>query len=957
MRLDNLQKQIAGASSDSNEVPAFSSFPLEFSVIVREKFDPDNTAKQVTQTIKIFAVKDGASGSEGRTVSVLGNDSSVRYDSSNANPDPSSIVFTATPFNFPAPATNDLGAVVRFKDHAGNILQDWAGIDSNGVVTYTLNSSSQFVGTTTGLGYGEGRPSPDRRPKYIEAEASLDVSPRVVSATDSTPILYITDDSTGLNVSFPNNTYPINTASDGIISTSTLAGSGGTMEVFIGNQVGKYVGTNNGTANKDSAITLNPGEWYISDVQSSDTDLTAGNITYNGGASGDQIITIADAGFNTNGNGLDNSETITWTITGQNASTTLTTKVQQSLFKNKEGAQGQSTTGAPGEDAYSASGGQVFHMFLADFTGTVTNPASFSTSFVIKKGGTTYSHAASGTATGTYAISFQNQTNVTGTNNGAVISLNSNSTLFSNASTSDFGSMEVVFTDREDNTVITIVKISFAKEKQAVRDGADFTFNTTSAVMSDWKTGTLSVATRQAAAALVIGTMSNGVQQSSGSALDGHLNPNDVITLIHGSDVATRIYEGSRTNNSSSVGQFSSPITQRIDGSLLVDGTLSASSIAANTGTLRALTVGERITVGTSTAPADAKITSKNKSSSDPTSPGGAQQGFYMDGAGNFLLGDGSNYLKYTPGTGTGSGFQLAGTMDVAGPQGVSVTGASIDSTTGNLILTLLDGSTTSTSTVGGGAVRLKVVPIYASSSGGAQQDYDRNGYDAATNSYPVRDYVTFYEYSSASPPTLPLPANAATWVNFVGEDGGGVQPIYATSASGANANIDQTAGGLTRTFVNFREYNNVTTFALGPNDTIPSGLTYIEMEGSGTPGSSFITYDARPAGQPATDSDKTTAFTSVSGRAPVQNDILIIVYVAGGDDKSAQYRWNGTTWQSATLFITGDTIVDGTITATELQTSSTDGTNAAGIHMDGDNERIDIYDAAYSRRVRLGKL
>ena len=72
------------------------------------------------------------------------------------------------------------------------------------------------------------------------------------------------------------------------------------MEVFIGNQVGKYVGTNNGTANKDSAITLNPGEWYISDVQSSDTDLTAGNITYNGGASGDQIITIADAGFNTN---------------------------------------------------------------------------------------------------------------------------------------------------------------------------------------------------------------------------------------------------------------------------------------------------------------------------------------------------------------------------------------------------------------------------------------------------------------------------------------------------------------------------------------------------------------------------------------------------------------------------------------------------------------------------------
>ena len=149
--------------------------------------------------------------------------------------------------------------------------------------------------------------------------------------------------------------------------------------------------------------------------------------------------------------------------------------------------------------------------------------------------------------------------------------------------------------------------------------------------------------------------------------------------------------------------------------------------------------------------------------------------------------------------------------MDVAGPQGVSVTGASIDSTTGNLPLTSLDGSTTSTSTVGGGAVRLKVVPIYASSSGGAQQDYDRNGYDAATNSYPVRDYVTFYEYSSgASPPTMPLPANAATWVNFVGEDGGGVQLYLCHKCYGANANIDQTAGGLTRTFVNFREYNNV---------------------------------------------------------------------------------------------------------------------------------------------------
>ena len=47
---------------------------------VREKEDPTNTAKIVDKTFTITKVKDGAEGSEGRTVSLVSEDNTILYD-------------------------------------------------------------------------------------------------------------------------------------------------------------------------------------------------------------------------------------------------------------------------------------------------------------------------------------------------------------------------------------------------------------------------------------------------------------------------------------------------------------------------------------------------------------------------------------------------------------------------------------------------------------------------------------------------------------------------------------------------------------------------------------------------------------------------------------------------------------------------------------------------------------
>ena len=930
-------KQLAGPSTTSSEkftyaTPQPAGSPLEFTVTAREKNDPNNTAKQVTQVFKIFRVRDGASGTEGRTVSVLGNDSSVVYDDTNANPNPSSIVFTAKAFNFPT------DAFIQFKDHNGNILQTYSQVDSNGEVTYTLDASSVSD-------YANARPSPDNRPKSIEVEASLDVTPKVASATDSTPILYISKFSKGLQINFPNNTVALASTFNGTTSGSTIPGSTGQMEVFFGNTVGKYVGTNNGTLNHNSsALQLNEGEWYVSDVQDSDANLVAGAITYTGGANGDQIITIADAVRN--GELSGDSETITWTITGRNAEGLISQKVTQTIFKNKTGDQGASVTGPEGDDGFTISGAQTYHLFVANTNGIVSaaEQSAFSTGFVVKKGGTTFNFASTGTTANTYGILIQNETNCSASVNSTTgqIVLDSNSDIFTSGAVTS-ASFDAVIQDRADgNSTITLYTIRFEKVNSVLRPGGGFSFSGVGTTHgNNWASSSLTTSTAREAASRVIGVInSSGVQTSTGASPDGHIAPNDRVTFIQGTTVATRIYVGSRTNQTSNVSasSWSTVVTEEIDGSLLVNGTVSAETLAANTTISKDLFVGERLTIGTSGSEADGKIHSRLKQSFNSNNN---NDGFYMDGSGNFVVGNSTNFIRFTPGT--NGGFSMGGNATIQGQPGVGISSASFDSS-GNLIITKTDNTSF---TVTGGSARAKVVAIYASTANNnnSTQSYTQGN----------REFVTFLEYTTASPPTLPV--SGQTFIKLTGEDGGGVQPIYATSSSGASASLTQG----TRTFVHFHEYtagNELTQDSQIASLNLPAG-SYIQVEGTGTPGSSFITRDVTPGSlNTSSQSNLNSAFAAEAGRSAIANDILIVVQGASGSETSSAHRYNGSSWVSAALFITGDTIVDGTITASELQISN-NGSGSEGIFMNGDSTTgpvIEIRDGT-ALRVKLGRL
>ena len=129
-------KQIAGASSDTNEAIQFGTGatagdPVNFTITVREKNDPNNADKTISTTFSIIKVKDGASGTEGRTVSIVPDDNSIVYTvgvGGTQTATPSSITIDATAFNFPSDAK------FRFVNQNGVVLKDWTNqTDSNGV--------------------------------------------------------------------------------------------------------------------------------------------------------------------------------------------------------------------------------------------------------------------------------------------------------------------------------------------------------------------------------------------------------------------------------------------------------------------------------------------------------------------------------------------------------------------------------------------------------------------------------------------------------------------------------------------------------------------------------------------------------------------------------------------------------------------------------------------------------
>ena len=464
-----------------------------------------------------------------------------------------------------------------------------------------------------------------------------------------------------MSISLPNNTVAASADSNGVLTGSTIPNSAATIEVFFGATVGTYVGISNNTASFGGGPTdanLQENQWYVSAVTDTDANLSAGNIT---GVS-NNIISIADA--NRTGQLSGTNESITWTIKGKTVDGILEIPVSQTIFKSIAGSDGTpATDGTDGTPAYDVAGSNSSHLFIADENGLVDATANdFSTSFTVRKGSTTYTydHPPLGTDDDTFSIVIASETNCQASvsSTGTLSLSTSNSTIFTNANTTT-ASVDVEIRDRGDNnSLIESHTLNFSKVKQAVRDGVSFSFTNVGTTHGpNWASSSLSNATARYAAQQVINT-----------SVDGHISPNDKITLIHGETAATRIYQGNRTNDASSSGpvaasSFSAKVTEFIDGSAIVSGTLSADTLAANTTISNSLNVADNLKLGNGSN-AVGRIYSANKTSFSDT-----DAGFYMDGLGNVYIGDNTNYFKFTAGP-TSSIELVAPNIQLRGPPG-----------------------------------------------------------------------------------------------------------------------------------------------------------------------------------------------------------------------------------------------------------------------------------------------
>jgi len=251
-----------------------------------------------------------------------------------------------------------------------------------------------------------------------------------------------------------------------------------------------------------------------------------------------------------------------------------------------------SMEGPDGEDAYTVVASPEFYSFLADSTGAISSTSGFSLTFDVKKGSTTYSYASSGSTSGTYSYG-----NIVGTNVGTSTDANgtisvTTGTLMSGTSTTT-GSIQVPIIDNGTSTTIATKTIGLSKSIAAARDGATFTFRRSGSTYissdeaADWADDLSDLATATSVAAEVINV-----------STDGFIRPNDRITVYDDSATppvaGTRIYTGSATTSSSSQGtaDYSSLVVDVVDGSLIVEGTLSADTLAANTTITNTLNIG-----------------------------------------------------------------------------------------------------------------------------------------------------------------------------------------------------------------------------------------------------------------------------------------------------------------------------------------------------------------------------
>ena len=218
--------------------------------------------------------------------------------------------------------------------------------------------------------------------------------------------------------------------------------------------------------------------------------------------------------------------------------------------------------------------------------------------------------------------------------------------------------LTVDFIDNYDASTIATRVISITKANSGVRGSGVYTFEESTSGISDVN------------AALWAGTLTDPAAQDVAqevidSSTDGYLRPNDKITVTDNSAnlAGTRIYTGSGTAVAATVSaaNFSSLVVETFDGSVLVQGTLSADRLAADTTTTNRLYIGSEVVVG------NAGETVGSVHSVNKTSLADVDSGFYLQYDGQLSIGNSTNFLTWNGttltiegGIAVGSGEELS---------------------------------------------------------------------------------------------------------------------------------------------------------------------------------------------------------------------------------------------------------------------------------------------------------
>ena len=491
---------------------------------------------------------------------------------------------------------------------------------------------------------------------------------------------------------------------------------------------------------------------------------------------------------------------------------------------------------------------------------------------------------------------------------------------------------------------------------------------------------------------------------------DGFVRPNDILTITKsGAESASRIYKGTATNSASSVahGDWSSKVVKNFKGSVIVDGTLSAEALTANTTLTNNLKVGSSMIIGSvndAGVTTAGRIHTPNKTMPGTLVPTGVRDtddGIFIgvvqkDGATGTNdpwypivdIGDGTNYLRYN----SQEGFQLGGSMAVA------ATGASGQSTalmykrsTSALTASHKPPNTyTSLDDVEDHSSGWTIaIPTGSSNTLWAIAGY-RASYTSATQSNTFwtwddpfqlegvdgQGVYTASIYQGNSSSTAPtLPTGSATYANPLAGTANGWTLSIPQNALQNNGDYIWTS---TRKFYS----DNVGNDANWSNAVIYSyrkdGVDSTAVGQTGAPGAGIWNYTT--SGTPSPTLLTGSVMLALTGRAwAVLGDVVIITGSSIAAYKCNTNTYNNATaynnlsgssnptiqsiWPAAGMFIDNSLIVDGGITGSKLDIVAPSGTSGIFLTQGGTNNtqsKIEIKETSggtTKTRVTLGYL